>query len=468
MKQPGIKKFKLKEIKPAQYNPRMISDDALEGLTNSIRRFGCVEPIVVNTRGGKNTIIGGHQRLKALQKLGVKSAVCVTVSCSKAEEKLLNLALNNPEIQGEFIEKIEEYITALKEEVGDDQAFLDLRINELIGEIEVETEGLTDDDAVPEVPEKPRTKKGDLYILGEHRLLCGDSTKSEDVERLMDGQKADMVFTDPPYNVNYGESKNPRHKIRKIEGDNKNVHDFKTFIIDMASAIKSICQGDIYLWTASSPEGMSMMLAMISCGMHWSATIICEKDRLILTPANYQRIYESCLYGWFGKSTYNGNRRNIELWECKPKIETKDIVPVELCCREEFFCPFSHIDIWKYKRPSDSKLHPTMKPVEIILRALKNSSKKKNICFDGFLGSGSTLIACEKLGRRCYGMEIDEHYCDVIVRRWEEFTGKKARLQADSSKKRLKAAKGGITGRKSGNNRPRAIVGRNSGHIKGV
>jgi DNA modification methylase len=338
--------------------------------------------------------------------------------------------LNNPEIQGSFIDTLNDYISELQGELSEnDTAMLDLRIKQLIGDIEDIKEGLTDDDAIPEPPKKPKTKMGDLYILGEHRLLCGDSTKQEDVKRLMDGHKADMVFTDPPYNVNYGANKtHPSHNIRKIQGDNLNKNDYEIFLSKTSDILKTICSRDIYFFMGSGPEGMKAALALINKGLHWSATIIWKKDRLILTPANYQRIYETCFYGWFEKSSYNGCRKNTELWQIKPKEISKDLNQVELCCREENLCPLSHIDIWEIKRPTTSLLHPTMKPVELILRALINSSKKNTIVLDLFLGSGSTMIACEKLNRRCFGMEIDPVYCDVIVKRWEDFTGKKAEL----------------------------------------
>lgn len=180
MRTPQIKKFKLKELQAAEYNPRVISEDALEGLSKSISRFGCVEPIVVNTRGGKNVIVGGHQRLKALEKLKTKDVICVTVSCNKADEKLLNLSLNNPAIQGQFIEGISEYIDKLRADMPDDTDYLELRIDELRGEIEETFEGLTDDDAVPEPPKKAKTKTGDLYILGG-QVKCPKCGKLHDL-----------------------------------------------------------------------------------------------------------------------------------------------------------------------------------------------------------------------------------------------------------------------------------------------
>jgi DNA modification methylase len=267
---------------------------------------------------------------------------------------------------------------------------------ELIGGIGTDSpaEGLTDPDEVPEVDDDPITLTGDLIILGDHRLLCGDATKREDVDRLMDGQKADMVFTDPPYNVDYGASKKPRHKIRNIQNDSMDRDSWTAFCTDFILNLKEHCGGDVYMWGASGPEGMVQRLLLSELGCHWSATIVWKKDQLVLSPANYQRMYEPCFYGWFGKSSFVADRRQVEVWE----------IP----------------------RPKNSKLHPTMKPVDLCAYGIGNSSKPKATVMDIFGGSGSTLIACEQTNRKCYMMEIDPHYCDVIVKRWENFTGQEA------------------------------------------
>jgi len=202
---PSVAVFGLEELQTADYNPRVISDEALAGLTHSVQRFGCVEPIVVNVRGGGRRIVGGHQRLKALAALGVTKVLCVTVRCTPAEEKLLNLTLNNPLIQGRFIREIESHIAQLRQELGSEGAFVDLRITALQRELgaEGEKEGRVPDDDVPKPPKKAVTKPGDLWRLGEHRLLCGDSTQPADVERLMGKDHASRFATDPPYCVDY-------------------------------------------------------------------------------------------------------------------------------------------------------------------------------------------------------------------------------------------------------------------------
>jgi hypothetical protein len=218
---PGVGMFKMKDLELADYNPRVIDAEALEGLTNSISRFGCVEPIVVNTRGRHNVIVGGNQRFKALQGLGVTECLCVTISCSRADEKLLNLTLNNPLIQGDFIKKMVDYIEQLRRELPDDR-IADLQ-NEL-GRFPGKT-GRVPDDEIPRIPEKVTARPGDLWILGKHRLLCGDSTKGHMVSRLMNGQKAALFATDPPYCIDYTGTNRPHggknwsEQFREIEID---------------------------------------------------------------------------------------------------------------------------------------------------------------------------------------------------------------------------------------------------------
>jgi DNA modification methylase len=248
----------------------------------------------------------------------------------------------------------------------------------------------------------PRCIRGQVWGLGNHRLACGDATNEQEVALLMAGQQGDIIFTDPPYNVDYGASKNPRHKIRKIKGDNMSAQEWIAFTQAWLAIIKKFYKGgDFYCWGASGPDGMRQRLVFVESGVHWSATIIWKKDQLILTPANYQRIYECCFYGWLKKSTYHGGRNQVEVWE---------------------------ID-----RPTDPKDHPTMKPIELCGRAIRNSSSPGDIVLDFFGGSGSTLVACEQSNRRCFMIEIDPYYCEVTMLRWEKLTGRKAELIEDAN-----------------------------------
>jgi DNA modification methylase len=390
---------KLADLKPAGYNPRHISPPAYAGLKASIERFGLVEPVVWNRRTGN--IVGGHQRLKVLQEQDVKETIVVVVDLPETEEKALNVTLNNPNIAGEFTSDLQVVLEDIRLEIP--EMFVDLKLDELY--LQEPIQGRTDPDEIPQDVE-PRVEPGEIWELGRHRVMCGDATKAKDVEQLMDGRVADMVFTDPPYNVDYGANKHhPSWHIRSIEGDKQTDEEWFHFNRAFIGNILKHSKGDIYVWGASGPEGMKQRLWLVEMGYHWSATIIWKKQQLVLSPAKYQRMYEPCFYGWKGKSSYNGDRRQTEVWE---------------------------ID-----RPLNSDMHPTMKPVELCAKGIGNSSRLGDIVLDQFLGSGSTLIACEQLERICYGMEIEPRYCDVIIQRWEDFTGENAKRIREGSKNAL-------------------------------
>lgn len=373
-------------IKPAEYNPRKSNDKQNIDLKTSIERFGIKDPIIVNINPErKNIIIGGHFRQRVAKQLGYTEVPVVYVDIADInKEKELNLRLNRN--LGDFdLALLSEFTEDMLKDVGFDSAELDKIFA---------TDAMDKDDEVPETSEIPKSVRGDIYQLGRHRVMCGDSILVDNVEKLMDGKKSKMIHTDPPYNVDYGSSKKPRHKIRSIENDSMEPQAWEDFCKGLYANFKLFNEGDIYMWGASSPEGMRMRLWLIEMGAHWSATIIWKKQQLVLSPAKYQRMYEPCFYGWFDKSTFGADRKETEVWEIN--------------------------------RPLNSKLHPTMKPVELCEKAIKNSSQWDDIVMDLFLGSGSTLIACEKTNRICYGMEIDPKYIDVIIKRWEDFTGQKA------------------------------------------
>lgn len=388
---PNLKKIiwrnelrQISDLAPASYNPRKLSESQAKQLTDSILRFDLADPVIINSN---NTIIGGHQRLKILREMGVKE-VAVRIpdrELTEAEERELNLRLNKNLGDWDF-DLLAGFDKDLLADVGFESSDLDKIFP------------VTADEKDDEIPETEKNQfgviRGDIWQLGRHRLMCGDSTVVDDVEKLMDGKKSKMIHTDPPYNVDYGSSKNPRHKIRSIENDSLDTKEWEDFCKALYINFKIYNDGDIYMWGASSPEGMRMRLWLIEMGAHWSATIIWKKQQLVLSPAKYQRMYEPCFYGWFDKSTFGADRKETEVWEIN--------------------------------RPLNSKLHPTMKPIELCEKAIKNSSQWDDIVMDLFLGSGSTLIACEKTNRICYGMEIDEHYCSVIINRWQEYTGQKA------------------------------------------
>ena len=374
-------KIKVSDLKANPKNPKQHDDKLIK---DSIQDLGFVDDIVIDE---KNVILAGHGRLKALEELGTKEIDVIKISGWTQEQKDRYLLLSNKSVEkgGWDFEMLAQIDKELLKQVGFESQELDKIFKDLN----------KDDDEVPEVPEKPTSKLGEIYQLGKHRLVCGDALKRDDVEKLMNGVKANMVFTDPPYNVDYGVSKKQGNKIRKIKNDNLSADDWEIFCKSLYEIFRQYNKGDIYMWGAPGPDGMKMRLWLTEIGCHWSATIIWKKQQLVLSPAKYQRMYEPCFYGWFDQSSYCGSRKETEVWE---------------------------ID-----RPLNSKLHPTMKPVELCEKAITNSSKRGDIVLDVFGGSGSTLIACEQLDRKCYMMELDPRYTDVIISRWENFTKLKAK-----------------------------------------
>ncbi len=391
-----IRKIPIEKLNPAAYNPRkdlQPGDPEYEKLKRSMQEFGYVEPIVWNKKTGN--IVGGHQRYKVLLDMGMSEVDCVVVDLDETKEKALNVALNK--IQGDWdYLKLKDLLQEL------DTGELDLELTGFdMGEIEdlmtqFHVPGEIIEDEVPEPPEEPITKPGDLWILGRHRLLCGDSTDRAAVERLMDGKKADMVFTDPPYGVEYtgglqfkdGEvEKNNRQMIKNDESD-----DIYTEVIPV---IASICNGPCYTWFAGT-KASKLYTAVEAVGDIHSLIIWVKNGGYGALNANYKQKHEPCLY-----------------WKPKGK-------------KLNFVGATTETTIWEICKDGVNKLHPTQKPVELAAKAIKNHSA--GLVVDLFGGSGSTLIACEQLNRTCYMMELDPIYCDVIIKRWENFTGQKAVL----------------------------------------
>lgn len=384
-----IVKRKITELIAAEYNPRKINKVQEQDLKDSLTRFGLVDPIIINiNKERKNIVIGGHQRLRVWADLGNTEIDCNELDLTLDKERELNIRLNKN--GGTFDDElVKEYFDY--EELTE----WGFTPEELFEQEETTADGFIDDDEIPEAKES-KVKRGDIWQLGEHRIMCGDSTSSDDVAKLMNGEKGDMVFTDPPYNVDYGNSNNPRHKSRTILNDKKSISDWDKFVKDYVTNLLLFTNGNIYI-SMSDKELGHLQRVFEECGGRWASFIIWVKDRLILSGKDYHSRHETILYGWNKKIE---NRLRVE-------DRKQD-------------------DVWEIKRPSNSDLHPTMKPIELIERMLINSSKKEHIILDLFLGSGSTLIAAEKLNRKCYGMELDEKYCDVIIERWEQFTGLKS------------------------------------------
>ena len=383
------------ELRPAEYNPRKklkAGDKEYEKIKNSILEFGYVEPIIVNY---DMIVIGGHQRLTVLKDLGYKEVQCVVVEIQEETKvKALNIALNK--ITGAWNEQLLADLLVDLQTADfntDFTGFEAPEIEQLFSKIH-NKEIKEDDFDVDKALKKPTmTIKGDLWLIGKHRVICGDSTLPETYNTLMDGNKANIVVTDPPYNVNVEET------AGKIQNDNMPDSDFYKFLfaafVNMEQSMET--DASIYVFHADT-QGLNFRKAFTDAGFYLSGCCIWKKNSLVLGRSPYQWQHEPCLFGW-----KKGGRHQ---WYSDRKQTT----------------------IWEYDRPRSSKEHPTMKPVALMAYPIQNSSMSNCIVLDPFLGSGSTLMACEQTGRICYGIELDEKFADVIVNRFVETTGDASRV----------------------------------------
>ena len=423
----NIQKIRIENLKPADYNPRKNlkpEDEEYQKIKRSITEFGCVEPIIINS---DMTVIGGHQRLKVLKELGYEEVECVVLDLDKNKEKALNIALNK--ITGEWDnQKLEELLAELKNLDFDlDITGFDTdELNEIFNDILEASEDDFDIDKTLEEIEEPITQQGDIWILGKHRLMCGDSTKKEDVMKLMKNKEADMVLTDPPYNVDVQNSKG-----MKIKNDNMDNESFKELLIKSFKNISETLKlgGAFYIWFASK-EHINFETALSINELKVRQELIWKKNMFILGNQDYQWQHEPCLYGWKDGAAhyFTDDRTQATVIEDKhqdfKKMKKEELINL----LEEIYADKVSTTIIEENKPTINDLHPTMKPIKLLARFIKNSSRIDECILDLFGGSGSTLIACEQLGRTCNMMELDPKYCDVIIKRWEKLTGDKAIL----------------------------------------
>lgn len=385
-----IEKKNTADLLPADYNPRKDlkpGDAEYEKLKRSIEQFGYVEPVIWNKTTGR--VVGGHQRLKVLMDMGMTEVDCVVVEMDEDKEKALNIALNK--ISGDWDkDKLALLIADLRGADFDVSltGFEPAEIDDLFKD--TLKDGVKDDDFdVGAELEKPTmTKPGDIWTLGRHRLICGDSTKAETYDLLMGITKANLVITDPPYNVNYEGS------AGKIKNDNMADDAFYNFLLDAYTQMHSAMADDasIYVFHADT-EGLNFRRAFADAGFYLSGCCIWKKQSLVLGRSPYQWQHEPCLYGW----KKNGKHQ----WYTGRKETT----------------------IWEFDKPKKNGDHPTMKPIPLLAYPIMNSSMSNSVVLDPFGGSGSTLIACEQTDRICYTVELDEKFCDVIVKRYIEQVG---------------------------------------------
>jgi DNA modification methylase len=380
-----IEQIQLATLIPYINNSRTHSDEQVAQIAASIKEFGFNNPILVDKDSG---IIAGHGRLQAARKLGLTEVPCVRLEhLTETQRKAYIIADNR-----------------LALNAGWDNELLTIELNELLADgfaLEIlgfdsdelktlldplePTEGLVDEDQVPEVPEEPKTKPGDIYQLGRHRLMCGDSTSIDAVEKLTDGQKADMVFTDPPYGVDY----------KGINNDSKD--GLEDLLRGVFGNYFAVSKSGAAIYCFHSDRCADIFHTIFREFFHFSSMIIWAKNSLTLSQTDYQSQHEPCLYGWMnnGSHSWYSDRKQTSVW----RFDKEKVVG-----------------------------HTTPKPVALVEKAITNSSKGGDLVIDLFGGSGSTMIAVEKQGRVSRLMELDPKYCDVIVKRWEDFTGKKAEL----------------------------------------
>ena len=377
-------------LRPAAYNPRKklkAGDKEYDKIKNSILEFGYVEPIIVNY---DMTVIGGHQRLTVLKDLGYTEVQCVVVHIEDEHKvKALNIALNK--ITGAWNEQLLADLLVDLQSVDfntDLTGFEAPEIEQLFSKVHNKDIKEDDFDVEEELKNPPISRKGDIWLLGRHRVICGDSTLPETYTKLMEVRRANLVLTDPPYNVNVEET------AGKIQNDNMPDEDFYKFLFAAFVNMEQNMENDasIYVFHADS-KGLIFRQAFHDAGFYLSGCCIWKKNALVLGRSPYQWQHEPCLFGWKvgGKHQWYSDRKQTTIWE--------------------------------YDRPKSSKDHPTMKPVALMAYPIENSCMSNCIVLDPFLGSGSTLIACEETGRICYGVELDEKFCDVIVKRYLEKVG---------------------------------------------
>lgn len=424
-----IENIAINKLKPYDKNAKKHDKKQIKQVAESIKRFGFVQPLVADKEG---TLIIGHCRLEAAKTLKLSEVPVLRVEgLSDNEVKALRLADN----------KLNESDWDMPS-VIDELRLLDKDLAILTGFDADVFEPVSEDDFDEELPAEPKAKLGDIYKLGEHRLMCGDSTKAEEVAKLLEGERVSMVWTDPPYNIAYegGMSTHGQNKREMIKNDKMSSDEFYTFLHKAIKNMIENCDGAMYVCMSSS-ELINLKRAFEDAGGHYQSFLIWAKNTFTLSRSDWQNQYEPILYGWPQKVTnhYFVGHRNIgNVWEdigdVKPLFEngktTIKVGEVHLELDGEvtgkIIRKADQVDLWKEKKPTKSTDHPTMKPVKLVARAMRASSQRGDSVLDLFGGGGSTLICAEEMGRKAYIMELDPKYIDSMIARWEKLTGDKA------------------------------------------
>jgi len=381
---------KVDALIPYALNSRTHSDEQVAQIAASIREFGFTNPVLVDE---DSNLIAGHGRLLAARKLNMTEVPAITVTgLDERKRRALVIAANKIALNSDWdIDALKVELEDLASDFGELMGFSQDELVELLKQPDA---GLTSDDAVPDAPKQPVTVKGDVWNLGNHRLMCGDSTSVADLETLCENQLVDMWLTDPPYNVAYvGKTKD----ALVIQNDEMGDQDFRQFLVDAYSAADTVMKKGavFYIWHADS-EGYNFRGAAHDIGWQIRQCLIWRKQSMVMGRQDYHWQHEPCLYGWKDGASH--------LWASDRKQTT----------------------ILNFDRPSKNEQHPTMKPVELFVYQMLNNTKGDDLVLDSFVGSGTTVIACEKHGRRTRAIEVDPVYCDVTITRWQEYTGKEA------------------------------------------
>ena len=403
---------KIEELKPYENNPRF-NDEAVEYVKNSIKEFGFKVPMIIDKN---NTIITGHTRYKAAKMIGLKE-VPVIIADDLTEEQIKAFRL----VDNKTAEIAEWDFELLQDEIDD---ILNIDLSRFGFENELDDDDIDPEEVeTPLPPEEPKSKLGEIYKLGNHRLMVGDSTNPNDVRELMGGVEADLVVTDPPYNVNIQNSQG-----MQIENDNMGDIQFKEFLIKAFENLKDSLKpgGPFYIWYASR-EHINFESALNEADLWVRQQLIWVKNTFILGRSDYHWKHEPCLYGWKdgdGHYFIDDRTQSTVIDDQVDFNKLKKEEAIEML--KQIYESGIETTVIREDKPTKNDLHPTMKPIKLIARLIKNSSRRDESVLDLFAGSGSTLIACEQLGRKSYNMEYDPRYADVIIERWENYTGKKA------------------------------------------
>lgn len=429
-----IKTVKTSELRPHPKNPRVHPDSALDKLVRSIKEYGWTNPVLVSADG---YVLAGHARLKAAEKAGIEEVPVIYLPLEGAKAEAYLIADNRLQDEtGWDYEKLKDLLQDLDTGEFDIEltGFGMDEIEDLMTQFAPEESEVKEDDFDPEenIPETPVTQPGDIWILGRHRLLCGDATRPEDVARLMNGNTADLVVTDPPYNVDYGSKAESINKYgytfsnRHIANDDMSEHQFTDFL---ASAFKNMADnlksgGAFYIWHASTTL-YEFETALRLNNLKSRQQLIWNKNSFVIGRQDYQWKHEPCLYGWKDGAAHYfiDDRTQATVIEDKG-LDFKKMKKEELVALlKEIFSDKVSTTVINEDKPMRSAEHPTMKPLKLLERLIKNSSRPGELVLDTFGGSGSTMMTCEQLNRTCYTMEIDPVYCDVIVQRYINFKG---------------------------------------------